>query len=130
MIKNGYPKETINTIDTLLVPVDLATSIIVGKFLLKSGTEFSVWKYFYILRIIVCILLYLIYCLYPYWMENDGENKIFYSILFVRGLKLISGITIFITTLGFNIRISDISIGASYLTLVNSISNFGGTFCS
>lgn len=120
LIQQGFAKETISAILMLLIPVNFFICFLIGKYV-KIGEEMTYYFRFYCFWFFNNIFIYLLVIGY----QNIPYN-LFISLFFIASF-IGEGIftAIFVNQGGFTNRISDEDVGGSYLTFLNSMSNFG-----
>ena len=123
LVKAGFPKESLSYISALIIPLNFSASFLVGKYV-KRGSEMNVFWICYIFKFLDNIFMYFI--IKNYTKENESIVIFFYILSAIIGT--IYGTVIFVNSGAFKNRICDEKIGGTFLTLLNSVSNFGGQF--
>lgn len=118
LIKKGLSKETFMNILTGLIPLSFIVSFLAGKTNGK-GLEMKIYLRLYLLKILDNVLLFLVVMFYQegtFFFVLLGLGQAF-SIMIQTGMFVLYG--------GFANRISDLDVGGTYLTFLNSIHNLG-----
>lgn len=120
LIKQGFPKETIITISTFLIPLNFIFSFLIGKYV-RIGQEMTFFLCFWLISFFNNIFFYILVIFYSH------IPKALFTFLFAIACLVGEGISnaISVTQGGFTSRISDEDVGGTYLTFLNSMSNFG-----
>ena len=120
LIHEGFPKETISTVLTCLIPFNFLISFLVGKYG-RAGREMT---HFLRYSLIIFLNNFFIYFLI---LSHGSISDGLFTFLFVISSLFGEGAStaIFINQGGFANRISDEDVGGTYLTFLNSVSNLG-----
>eukprot|EP00475_Leptophrys_vorax_P013550 TRINITY_DN19921_c0_g2_i1.p1 TRINITY_DN19921_c0_g2~~TRINITY_DN19921_c0_g2_i1.p1 ORF type:complete len:300 (-),score=72.98 TRINITY_DN19921_c0_g2_i1:31-930(-) len=125
--EKGFPQEMLATSVVITFPFDIFFPILLGKLSQRSPNK-SLGPYIigYPIKIFLCLLSLLIVYTFP---SKENITLWTYSriILFQLCYSLANNM-IFVSQCAFFARISDDSIGGTYMTLVNTIANLGGTW--
>ena len=124
LIKEGFPKTDIATINTICIPVNIFGGLILGALILKQGLymrEFHMMMYIKYIGTIMAVILVSFY-----FTKNNYESSywIYLVISFFKSIGGSSGAYYF----AFVVYIADPRIGASAISIYQSISNFSVVF--
>lgn len=130
LIEKGVSKEKLSLLSIPLVPYSIIVTILVSKFIKKKPLK----PYIHVLpvRLLFTLLVALVIYLTPKFREQNGEFALnFYIILLcVSAMQTLVETVMFISQMAFFASISDASIGGTYMTLLATLSNLGGTYPS
>mmetsp|Transcript_4955 Transcript_4955/g.8599 ORF Transcript_4955/g.8599 Transcript_4955/m.8599 type:complete len:279 (+) Transcript_4955:1-837(+) len=129
LLEKGFPKEQLAFMSLIQLPFEIVGTIVVGRW--SSGHRpLSPYLIGVQLRIVLCIIAAFFVYIYPSEFQSlHGEIPLWYygSVLILSILyQFASDGLMFVSIGAFFARISDNSIGGTYLTLLNTISNLGG----
>ncbi|CAD8044505.1 unnamed protein product [Paramecium primaurelia] len=124
LIAQGLKKEVMAWIQTIMIPINFIIIALIGKYD-KRGNELQKFFHYLIFRIGEAILTYSIFKLFPDILSYESIYQYLYLIFFGITQSLLSN-SIFINHGTLFNRISDPQVGATSLTLINSIHNLGG----
>ncbi|KAA8499441.1 putative membrane protein [Porphyridium purpureum] len=130
LLEKGFPRQTMALVALIQLPFEIAGTILVGKW--SSGKR-PLLPYFYgqCLRILICAAAPFMVMAYSPGTGPGAAVSWPYFVTFVLLSTLYqfaSDSLMFVSMGAFFARISDDSIGGTYLTLLNTISNLGGTW--
>ncbi|KYQ90428.1 putative acetyl-CoA transporter [Tieghemostelium lacteum] len=123
LIDRGLDKEYISSFSILQFPCLLVFSVIINKFI--KDRPLSMWVFGYSLGVI------LVFCnmLSVYMFPIDHVGWGYYLLLCLLSISTsLTGSLLMISQTSYFLKISDKSIGGTYLTLCNTIANFAGTY--
>eukprot|EP01124_Arcella_intermedia_P021929 TRINITY_DN3159_c0_g1_i1.p1 TRINITY_DN3159_c0_g1~~TRINITY_DN3159_c0_g1_i1.p1 ORF type:complete len:525 (+),score=95.89 TRINITY_DN3159_c0_g1_i1:88-1575(+) len=121
LASNSFPQHLFAIGSGINFPIQLITSLLVSSSLHKP---LDMWLIGYIIQIVLSLISMFIISSY-----TDPLTSSFILILLSFSiLETISSSIIFVSQGTFFARISDSRIGGTYLTLLNTITNFGGTW--
>ncbi|OLY80726.1 putative membrane protein [Smittium mucronatum] len=126
LLEKGFKKEDM----ALAILIDFPIQITFGYYAARwsqTSTPMKPWRIAYISRIFFCFVGMLAVYFYPS-SGSSGEGNYFYFILLVRISNSMASTVMFVGLSAFITRISDPIIGGTYMTLLNTLSNFGGTW--
>ncbi|KAN0074239.1 Acetyl-coenzyme A transporter 1 domain containing protein [Elaphomyces granulatus] len=124
LIDKGFGQDNM----ALVVLIDFPFEIALGYYAGKWSTEYTpmkVWCWAFIGRLVAAVLAQATVMIYP----NNGVP--FWYILVVIGEHVLStfmNTVMFVAVSAFHARIADPVIGGTYMTLLATVSNLGGTF--
>ena len=118
LIRKGLSKETLMNVITALIPLTFLVSFLSGKTNGK-GLEMKIYLRLYLLKILDNVLLYLVVIFY-------SDSNLFMVFLGLgQALSMMIQTGMFVLYGGFANRISDLDVGGTYLTFLNSVHNLG-----
>eukprot|EP01134_Creolimax_fragrantissima_P001926 CFRG1926T1 len=124
LIQKGFKKEDL----AFTVLLDFPCQIFLGVWAARwsrGSRPTRPWLYAQVLRLVMCIVAMHVVATFP--VDGMTTNYFLY-VLFTTLISSFSSTTMFVSQGAFFARISDESIGGSYLTLLNTMSNFGGSW--
>ncbi|BFZ22920.1 hypothetical protein BsWGS_25959 [Bradybaena similaris] len=131
LIEAGMPKEKLALFAVPMVPLQVILPLMISKY--TSGPRpMEIWLRAYPFRLLLGVL----YCLIVYWAKlaqtSPGQFPwYFYAVtLTFYALHQVAVYSMFVACMAFHARISDPSIGGTYMTLLNTFANLGGTWPS
>jgi len=131
LVEKGIPKEILAFFSIPLIPLKLALPILFAKWTVGS----SPMKLFSA-TIPFSLLFGIIWPIFMFW-AGDAKSEAgeypywFYVLLFgVFALELVPGYARFVAGMAFAAKVSDPSVGGTYMTLINTLTNIGGTWPS
>ncbi|KAL1494448.1 hypothetical protein ABEB36_010046 [Hypothenemus hampei] len=130
LVESGIPKEKLGLITIPLIPVQLALPLVIAKY--TTGPKpldiyLKAMPYRLIFNIIGAAIVYVT----PYLVPNAAEGlSASYVILLIVGYALhqVLVYSMFVSLMAFYAKISDSSVGGTYMTLLNTLTNLGGNW--
>ena len=123
----GMPKADIASISPLLLVISLILPAITGKYVAQQ--PMTVFIGGVCLKIVTSLLVWCVFQLsvieYGADMPNGPSTSFYVVTVVVMGLNELAGNIIFGSMMAFFARVSDPSIGGTYMTLLNTVSNLG-----
>lgn len=127
--EKGFPKETAGLLVFFYVPFELMFPFVIA--FINSHlkwTKMELWQNGFKLRIIVSLFVILM----VYIFEVDSNGNVPFSFIFKQIMVAIAysftSSLMFTSQCSFYARIADETIGGTYLTLLNTVSNLGNTW--
>jgi len=117
----GYPQHLFAFSAAINFPFQMATTYFVAD---KLQKPLDTWLLGYKFQLVLSLLCMSIIYFYP----PELSNAYIFIVIVFSVLANVSGSIMFVSLGTFFAKISDARIGGTYLTLVNTISNFGGTW--
>ena len=120
LIQKGLSKEALTTISMCIVPINLSLGFLMGHYG-RIGKELTIFLKFYVILFFHNVFLFILINAYD---GTEGSTfLIFYSIVALIG----EGTTtcVMVNQGGFVNRISDVDVGGTFLTFLNSTWNLG-----
>lgn len=129
LIEKGFPKETMAMLVVFMFPFDLLFPIFVGRWSNK-GNALWPWVCGYPFRLFATLLGVALVATFP---DIHGDASLlsfgFYArVLCVQLLYSMASNILFVAQCAFFAQVCDESIGGSYMTLLNTISNLGSSW--
>lgn len=134
LLNRGVPREDLAIFALVGLPFQIVFAVLAGRW--SSGSNpLNPWLGAYFGRLIIsAVCLVSIFMFFPAFDKADPSLPVQISwlqVVFVFGLmtsfSFVSSVML-VSQGGFFNRISDSTIGATYVTLLNTIANFGGTW--
>eukprot|EP01083_Nonionella_stella_P090389 252533_1 len=128
--EKGFPKETAGLLVFVYVPFELIFPFVIAYINTQylGYTRMQLWQNGFGLRIVASIAV--ISLLYAFELDEDGHVP--YWFLFKQIITAIcysfTSSMMFTSQCGFFAKIADETIGGTYLTLLNTVSNLGNTW--
>lgn len=133
LLDKGFSKEDLS----LTVLIDFPFEIVFGYYVAKwsrGNSALEPWLYAYVGRLIAALFGQLIVYGFPTYRNADGieETRVtllfFFSVVIQHLFSSLMGTIQFVSLAAFHTRIADPIIGGTYMTTLNTLSNFGGTW--
>ncbi|XP_065656559.1 acetyl-coenzyme A transporter 1 isoform X2 [Hydra vulgaris] len=130
LIEAGMKKETLSILAVPLVPLEIFLPLAISRF--TSGPRpldlfIKAMPYRLVMGVVFAMLIY--------WTNTFSNSSIegfpyyYYTIiLFAFALHQVSLYCMYVASMGFFARVSDPTIGGTYMTLLNTMSNLGGSW--
>jgi len=130
LIEAGVKKESLAMLAVPLVPLQIILPLIISKFT-AGPRPLNVYANAIPFR----LLMGLVFALLVYWtpfVRAPGEEEFpyyyFFVILFIYALHQVAVYSMFVSIMAFHAKVSDPTIGGTYMTLLNTISNLGSNW--
>lgn len=132
LLEKGFPRENMALMAVLMFPFDLIVPVWIGRWANK-GNALAPFVAGYPFRIFACLLgVLLVYTCPVVSGTADGAAALslwFYArVLAVQVLYSLASNILFVSQCSFFAQVCDSSIGGSYMTLLNTISNLGSSW--
>ncbi|XP_075237253.1 acetyl-coenzyme A transporter 1 [Lycorma delicatula] len=129
LMEGGIPKEKMAIMAVPIVPLQILLPIIISKYT-TGRTPMNVYIRAYPYRLLMNVIIGILVWVTPNFVgENHSIPYYYYTILIaVYCLEQITVYSMFVATMAFFARISDPSIGGTYMTLLNTLSNLGASW--
>ncbi|QSL64609.1 hypothetical protein MERGE_001910 [Pneumocystis wakefieldiae] len=125
LLEKGLKKEDLSIAILINFPFELIFGYYAAKWSSVSRRLLP-WTYAYIGRLIASFIGILIVYKFPY--NGKIDSVYFYIIIFQNMISSFMNTIQFISITAFHTRIADPIIGGTYMTLLNTVSNLGGTW--
>ncbi|KAK9501712.1 hypothetical protein O3M35_012388 [Rhynocoris fuscipes] len=128
LIEGGVPKEKLAILAVPLVPLQIVLPILVSKW---SSSERPMNMYIKVFPYRLCFNLvaaFFVYITPLVLVGNDIPSYYYILLLFILSLHQVTMTAMFVQSMAFYAVISDPSAGGTYMTLLNTLSNLGGTW--
>uniref|UniRef100_A0A0N4ZV66 Acetyl-coenzyme A transporter 1 n=1 Tax=Parastrongyloides trichosuri TaxID=131310 RepID=A0A0N4ZV66_PARTI len=128
LIESGMPKEDLAMMNMFLYPLQIFFPIIIGKYIV-GDKPLNLFIYAYPLRLFMNIIYSGLLYISPSMMIGHGEYPYYFYGMWLIAMLVNDSlqITMFLSIMAFFAKISDPKIGGTYMTLLNTITNLGGT---
>eukprot|EP00010_Vexillifera_abyssalis_P001985 CAMPEP_0201562954 /NCGR_PEP_ID=MMETSP0173_2-20130828/79615_1 /ASSEMBLY_ACC=CAM_ASM_000268 /TAXON_ID=218659 /ORGANISM="Vexillifera sp., Strain DIVA3 564/2" /LENGTH=226 /DNA_ID=CAMNT_0047977579 /DNA_START=798 /DNA_END=1478 /DNA_ORIENTATION=- len=129
MLEQGFRREWMGLFAFIDFPFQIICALFVARWC--SGQQpFHAWRWAYLLKLAMCALAPLMVAYYPTFTSQTTIVQYAFGFICVMGTLASSfASTVMFVALGaFFARISDPLIGGTYMTLLNTLSNLGGTW--
>ncbi|XP_030751812.1 acetyl-coenzyme A transporter 1 [Sitophilus oryzae] len=130
LVEAGIPKEKLGLMAIPLIPVQLILPIVIAKY--TTGPKplnifLKAIPYRLIFGIIAAFLVWITPTMVP---DSSKGLPIFYVILLIGcyALHQVCVYAMFVSIMAFFAKISDSSVGGTYMTLLNTVTNLGGNW--
>lgn len=127
LIEKGFSREYLSIAVMIDFPFEVIFSYYVGS-LLSGSTPLKPWIYGMAGRLFAAAWGHLILMYFPVIEEGNIPKKWFYQVIAQHLLGSFTSTIQFVSMCAFYTRIADPSIGGTYMTTLNTVSNFGGTW--
>ncbi|KAL0883204.1 hypothetical protein ABMA27_016640 [Loxostege sticticalis] len=125
LVEAGVPREDLALLAVPLVPVQIIMPVVLAKHT-TGPAPLGLWLKAFPLRLLVGPLVALLVALTPSLIGDSGPS---YSYLFVLMVLYIFHQTclycMFVAVMAFYAKVSDPTVGGTYMTLLNTVSNLG-----
>ncbi|KAF6003039.1 Major facilitator super domain-containing protein 3 [Cyanidiococcus yangmingshanensis] len=132
LVRRGFPRQQLAFMAVLQWPFDMIGAIVAGRYARSSRSlRDSLWQLGFFLRLLLAIFTPMfIHLMFPY--GNGALPAWLFVLVFIISVlyQLASDGLMFVSTSSFCARISDKHFGGTYLTLLNTASNLGGTWAT
>lgn len=136
LLRRGFPKQNLAFMAVVQMPFELLGTLIVGRWARQRNplSTRGPWQLGYLLRLALAFMAPLVVVrTVPRHRIAAASASVplwYYSVLFVTSVayQFASDGMMFVSIGSFFAQVSDPSIGGTYLTLLNTASNFGGTW--
>jgi len=126
VVELGFPKETSALISTMLMPLGFALPAMLSKYTQGDAPLNMVFK-FYPFRVMFVLFMLFVVSVSP--SSFDPLPKAYVLLyFFAMVLATVLQQAQFMGAMSFFARVSDPAIGGTYMTLLNTLSNLGGTW--
>lgn len=129
LIEAGLPKEKLALLAVPMVPLQIFLPLVISKY--TNGPQpMEVYLKALPLRIIFGIFAVVIVGIAPYTLSASGDVPVYlYGILLLNyGIYQIFLYCMFVAVMAFFAKISDPTVGGTYMTLLNTVCNLGGNW--
>ncbi|KAF6033593.1 SLC33A1 [Bugula neritina] len=129
LIDSGMPKERLAMLGVPMIPIQIVLPLIISKY--TGGNQpLAVFMKAYPARLLMGIVIAYVVWVTPSFKSGESEFPISYYImlLIVYALHQVTLYSIYVSQMAFTAKISDPSVGGTYMTLLNTITNLGGNW--
>ena len=130
LIEAGMKKEKLALLAVPLTPVQLFLPLIISRITAGPKPMTKVWMNAYPCRLIFGLVFAGIVYITPGVQESPGEFPIWYYLLLIAVFVCHQLFTnsMFVSIMAFHAQVSDPAIGGTYMTMLNTFTNFGGNW--
>ena len=131
LIEFGVPSEKIAALSLPMIPVKFITAFFITKFIV-GPKPILVYLGAYPFRLLMCLALTALVYITPMVKLSDGAFPGYYYplVIAVFALHRVTVYCHFVSLIAFMARIADPAIGATHMTLLMTLINLGGMWCS
>ncbi|KAK6618383.1 hypothetical protein RUM44_002835 [Polyplax serrata] len=128
LVEAGIPKEKMALLAVPLVPLQVALPFFLSRYL-TGQNPMNVFLTAYPYRLGCGILFSIFVAVTPYFVVNH-ELPVIYCIIFlvIYCFHQVTSNSMFVAQMAFFAKVSDPAIGGTYMTLLNTLANIGGTW--
>jgi len=129
LIEEGIPRDKLALLGVPMVPLQIILALGISKY--TAGPKpMNVFLKAMPFRLIMGLVFAVVVGWAPYTKIGPGDYPYYYYlvVLFVYALHQIPLYCMFVAHMSFHAQISDPSIGGTYMTLLNTLSNLGGNW--
>ncbi|KAI9911069.1 hypothetical protein PsorP6_008839 [Peronosclerospora sorghi] len=126
LVEYGMKKEKLALLTPILIPLGIAIPVTISRYI-QPSQPLNLFLWGYPLRLVVGLLYAGLVYITPFAMaQEESSHFIFFGlILLVGALHEIAANMMYVPQMAFYARISDPSIGGTYMTFLNTVSNLG-----
>jgi MFS transporter, PAT family, solute carrier family 33 (acetyl-CoA transportor), member 1 len=129
LIEAGVPKENLGLLAVPLTPLQIVLPLIISKYT-NGPRPLTFFLNAIPLRIFSGLLSALLVYYTPYFKDQNGDfSMFFYSLCLIASLMhSVFTYFMFVSQMSFYAQVSDKSIGGTYMTFLNTVTNLGGNW--
>ena len=131
LLKLGFPKETMALLAVLLFPFELAVPVFIGRWA-SRGNAMKPFVKGYPFKMAACVLGVMLVASTPSLSGSEGALQLslglYARVIFVQLIYSLASNVLFVSQCSFFAQVCDSSIGGSYMTLLNTVSNLGSSW--
>ncbi|GAQ86199.1 MFS transporter, PAT family, solute carrier family 33 (acetyl-CoA transportor), member 1,ACATN, SLC33A1 [Klebsormidium nitens] len=127
LMEKGVTRETISLIVLIEFPLELFFAVFAGRWATR-GRAFSPWLLGYALRLTMALLSTCLVALFPTGATLQSNPLAYFAVICAGVATSFASTLMFVSQGTFFARISDSSMGGTYLTLLNTIANLGSAW--
>ncbi|KAG7399657.1 Major facilitator super domain-containing protein 3 [Phytophthora boehmeriae] len=126
LVEYGMKKEKLALLTPILIPLGIIIPVMIGRYI-KPTQPLNLFLWGYPVRLVVGLLYAGIVYITPMAMAQDESSHfVFYAIILAVGaLHELAANMMYVPQMAFYARISDPSIGGTYMTFLNTVTNLG-----
>lgn len=126
LVEYGMKKEKLALLTPILIPLGIVIPVFIGRWI-KPSHPLNLFIWGYPVRLAVGLLYAGLVYITPVAMAQDeSSHYLFYGFLLASGaLHEIAANMMYVPQMAFYARISDPSIGGTYMTFLNTVTNLG-----
>lgn len=124
LMEKGVSQETVSLVVLIEFPLEVVFAIFAGRWA-SNGRPFSPWLFGYFLRLGMAAVTTFLVVAFPTGATFQDAPFFYFSIVLAGITTSFSSTLMFVSQGTFFAGISDSSMGGTYLTLLNTMANFG-----
>jgi len=131
LVEKGVPKDKLAMLAIPMIPLQIVLPWIISKY--TSGPRpMDVYLKVIPFRLFIGILMAGLVWITPSFMSETNEFPFYYYCLVVLfyAMHQVALYTMFVSVMAFHAKVSDPSVGGTYMTLLNTVTNLGGNWPS
>lgn len=127
LLEKGLSKEDLSITVLIDFPFEMIFGYYAGRW--SSGkSPLKPWLFGFAGRLLSAMLAHLILLFFPKVENGEVSYKVFLAIILQHLLGSFMGTIQFVSLCAFHTKIADPAIGGTYMTTLNTLSNYGGTW--
>ncbi|KAL0477611.1 MFS transporter, PAT family, solute carrier family 33 [Acrasis kona] len=127
LVEKGFKKDNLALMVTIAFPFEFLFAVLAGKIASKSNRILDPWRYGFLARLLISVAG--VFLVYSMPRDHTLIQPLYYlSAMIVFLLYSLCSNFMFVTQGAFFAKISDERMGGTYITLLNTLSNFGATY--
>lgn len=128
LVESGIPKEKLGLMAVPLVPLQIILPLVLSKYTI-GPRPMDIYLKAIPYRLIFGILAAMLVWITPHVVHNHIIPHYYYILLLVSyALHQVCVYSMFVSVMAFFARVSDPSVGGTYMTLLNTLCNLGGNW--
>ncbi|XP_003372630.1 acetyl-coenzyme A transporter 1 [Trichinella spiralis] len=129
LIEHGVRKDMLALLAVPIIPLELLLPVVIGKYT-TGRRPLTAYLTAYPYRNILSLVFALMVWWTPYWKQPDGQYPVAYYalILLIFALQQVALHCMFVSQMAFHAKVSDPTVGGTYMTLLNTVANLGGNW--
>ncbi|KAG6552163.1 hypothetical protein Mapa_006265 [Marchantia paleacea] len=127
LMEKGVTREMVSLVVLIEFPLELLFAVFAGRWA-SRGRPFSPWLIGYYMRLGMAAVSTCLVALFPVGATMTSAPVFYFMIIFSGILTSFASTIMFVSQGTFFARISDSSMGGTYLTLLNTIANLGSAW--
>jgi len=131
LVEKGVPKDKLAMLAIPMIPLQILLPWIISKY--TSGPRpMDVYLKVIPVRLLMGIVMAGLVWITPSFVLESGEFPLSYYclVIILYSLHQVALYTMFVSVMAFHAKVSDPSIGGTYMTLLNTVTNLGGNWPS
>ncbi|OUC46481.1 AmpG permease [Trichinella nativa] len=129
LIEHGVRKDMLALLAVPIIPLELLLPVVIGKYT-TGRRPLTAYLTAYPYRNMLSLVFALMVWWTPYWKQPDGQYPVAYYalILLIFALQQVALHCMFVSQMAFHAKVSDPTVGGTYMTLLNTVANLGGNW--
>jgi len=137
MVENGMPKENLAMMAVPMVPIQILLPLLISKYT-AGPRPLNIWIKAYLPRVFIGLIIAVLVYYTKIIGTKSPEREIgldfpiywYLVLLFIYAIHAIITNCHFVAIMAFHAKVSDPNIGGTSMTLMNTVSNLGSSWCS